>query len=197
MSVVIPTMNLPKGCGDCPFSKSDYFRDGEMRCLANLSLVITDGTEYTRDSKCPLKECDNTETHECIYHIPGENNGTIDFEAIEKALGFRLFAWQKSYILSNGRKYRCSGRTTAIILNELFDKKQYDIPIDFSEPARNKYSHVRRQQFRDIWEKLHDAGIEMRPVFWSKEDKKKYEIEKSKKVQVSSIYGEMLNKKGE
>lgn len=27
---------------------------------------------------------------------------------------------------------------------------------------------------RDIWEKLRDAGIEMRPVFWSNEDKKNY-----------------------
>ena len=69
------------------------------------------------------------------------------------------------------------GRTTSEILRMLFDKTQYNNPINFINPPRNYQKHVFRQQFRDIWEKLHDAGIEMRPVFWSKEDKKKYEAE--------------------
>lgn len=176
MSVIIPTMNLPKGCGDCPFANGSDFR--EIRCLADPSLYIRDGSEYTRDSKCPLKECDSTETPEWIYHhIPGERYNTIDFEAIEKALGFRLFAWQKSYVLTKGREYRCSGRTTAEILQMLFDVEQYNNPINFSISPRNRRSYTFRQQFRDIWEKLHDAGIEMRPVLWSKDDKKKYEKE--------------------
>lgn len=62
MSVIILNMNLPKGCGDCPFAKGADFR--EMVCLADCSLIITDGTEYTRDNKCPLKECNNTEPPE-------------------------------------------------------------------------------------------------------------------------------------
>lgn len=47
-------------------------------------------------------------------------------------------------------------------------------PIDFSRPAQSKRMDIIRQDCRDIWEKLRDAGIEMRPVFWSNEDKKNY-----------------------
>lgn len=114
------------------------------------------------------------EPPEWIYHAPKEYCCTVKFDAIEKALGFRLFGWQKSYILHQG--FRRMGRTTAEILRMLFDKEQYDNPIDFSEPPRNNRLRIFRQAFRDIWERLRDAGIEMRPVFWSKEDKKKYEM---------------------
>lgn len=132
---------------------------------------------------------------EWIYHAPKENNDSVDFDAIEKALGFRLFAWQKSYILHQG--FRRMGRSTSEVLQMLFNKEQYDNPIDFTEPPRNKRLRIFRQQFREIWEKLRDAGVEMRPVLWSREDKEKYERRETPKVQITSIYGEMRNKKGE
>lgn len=135
------------------------------------------------------------EVLEWIYHTPKENYGIVDFDDVEKALSFRLFGWQKSYILHQG--FRRMGRTTAEILQMLFDKEQYDNPIDFSEPPRDNRLRIFRQAFRDIWERLRDAGIEMRPVFWSIEDKKKYERRETPKVQISSMYGEMRNKKGE
>lgn len=121
-----------------------------------------------------------TEDLEWLYHSRFERDSWVDFDAVEKALGFRLFAWQKSYILRQG--FRRMGRTTAEILQMLFDKEQYDNPIDFSEPPRNKRLRVFRQQFRDIWEKLLEAGIEMRPVFWSKADKKKWQLNNNKVV---------------
>lgn len=116
-----------------------------------------------------------TEDLERIYHSPYERASWVDFDAVEKALGFKLFGYQKSYILGQG--FRQMGRTTAEILRMLFDKNQYDNPIDFSNPPRNNHKAIFRQQFCDIWEKLHDAEIEMRPVFWSKEDKKSYDAE--------------------
>ena len=116
-----------------------------------------------------------TEDLERIYNSPFERASWVDFDAVEKALGFRLFGYQKSYILGQG--FRQMGRTTAEILRMLFDKEQYDNPIDFSGPARNRQKAIFRYQFRDIWEKLHDAGIPMRPVFWSKEDKQKWQME--------------------
>ena len=116
---------------------------------------------------------------ECLYHSPFERASWVDFDAVEKALGFKLFGYQKSYILGQG--FRQMGRTTAEILRMLFDKNQYDNPIDFSNPPRNNHKAIFRQQFCDIWEKLRDAGIPMRPVFWSVEDKKKYEIESMNK----------------
>lgn len=120
------------------------------------------------------------EPPEWIYHAPKEYCCTVNFNAVEKALGFRLFGWQKDYILS-GCAYagRRTGKTTAEILHQLLSVNEE--PIDFSRPAPNKRIAIIRQDFRDIWEKLQDAGIEMRPVFWSIEDKKKYEKESMNK----------------
>lgn len=116
---------------------------------------------------------EENESLEWIYHIPEEIYGIVDFDAIEKSLGFRLFAWQKDYIIT-GCAYasRRTGKTTAEILHQLLSVDEE--PIDFSKPAPIKRIAIIRQYYRDIWEKLHDAGIPMRPVFWSKEDKKKY-----------------------
>lgn len=141
-------------------------------------------------------EKNRTKDLEWIYHTTFENRSWVDFDAVEKAIGFRLFGWQKDYILS-GCAYACrrTGKTTAEILHQLLSVNEE--PIDFSRPAPNKRIAIVRKDFRDIWEKLQDAGIVMRPVFWSKEDKKKYERRGIPKVRISSMYGEMTNKKGE
>lgn len=117
---------------------------------------------------------------EWIYHAPKEYCCTVNFDAVEKALGFRLFGWQKDYILS-GCAYagRRTGKTTAEILHQLLSVNEE--PINFSIPPLNRRVAIVRQDFRDIWERLRDAGIEMRPVFWSIEDKKKYEKESMNK----------------
>lgn len=116
---------------------------------------------------------EESESLEWIYYILEEIYGIVDFDAIEKALGFRLFAWQKDYIIT-GCAYagRRTGKTTAEILHQLLSVDEE--PIDFSKPAPIKRIDIIRQYYHDIWEKLHDAGIPMRPVFWSKNDKKKY-----------------------
>lgn len=113
---------------------------------------------------------------EWVYHAPKEYCCTVNFDAVEKALGFRLFGWQKDYILS-GCAYagRRTGKTTAEILHQLLSVNEE--PIDFSRPAHDNQAYIFKMDCHDIWEKLHDAGIEMRPVFWSKEDKKKYDAE--------------------
>lgn len=71
-----------------------------------------------------------------------------------------------------------------MILHELLDTN--GDPIDFTRPAPSKRIGVIRKYYRDIWEKLHDAGIEMRPVFWSKEDKKKHEKEDTSKIKLNA-----------
>lgn len=133
----------------------------DERCF---SYVLSD---YKNEKK-------KTEDFEQIYHSPFERDSWVDFDAVEKALGFRLFGYQKNYILHQG--FRQTGRTTAEILRMLFDKDQYVNPIDFSYPPINTQSAIFRQHFRDIWEKLRDAGIEIRPVFWRIEDKKEYQM---------------------
>jgi len=113
------------------------------------------------------------ETPEWLYHTPFEEYSWVNFDAVEKALGFRLFSWQKEYIeLGCCYADRRTGKTTAMILHHLLSIEEK--PIDFSRPAPSKRANVERHYFRDIWEKLRDAGIPMRPVFWSIEDKKKY-----------------------
>ena len=133
------------------------------------------------------------EPPEWLYHTPFEGRSLVDFDAVEKALGFRLFGWQKDYILS-GCAYasRRTGKTTAEILHQLLSVNEE--PIDFSRPAPSKRIAIVRQDFRDIWEKLRADGIEMRQVFWSEEDKKKYEIESMNKFNPYKYDGEVFAK---
>lgn len=141
-----------------------------------------------------------TEDLEWIYHIPEKNYGIVDFDVVEKALGFRLFGWQKDYIIT-GCAYasRRTGKTTAEILHQLLSVDEE--PIDFSKPAPIKRIDIIRQYYRDIWEKLRDAGIPMRPVFWSKEDKKKTDAERydkgyqdDKKEAIDNIWTNMRDR---
>lgn len=120
-------------------------------------------------------EKNRTKEIEWIYHTPFENHSWVDFDAVEKALGFRLFGWQKDYILS-GCDYagRRTGKTTAEILHQLLSVNEE--PIDFSRPARDNQAYIFKMGCYTIWEKLQKAGIEMRPVFWSMEDKKKWQM---------------------
>ena len=137
-----------------------------------------------------------TEDLEWIYHIPEKNYGIVDFDVVEKALGFRLFGWQKDYIIT-GCAYatRRTGKTTAEILHQLLsvDKE----PIDFSKPAPSKRIDIIRQYYHDIWEKLRDAGIPMRPVFWNRGDKKKHDVERYDKGYQDGYYDCESSKKGE
>lgn len=92
------------------------------------------------------------EPPEWIYHSPFERDSLVDFNAVEKALGFRLFGWQKDYILS-GCAYagRRTGKTTAEILHQLLSINEE--PIDFTRPAPSHRIAIIRGEYRDIWEK--------------------------------------------
>lgn len=123
-----------------------------------------------------IKVVEKEEPPEWLYHTSKACYGDVDFDAVEKALGFRLFGWQKDYIII-GCAYasRRTGKTTAGILHQLLSVDEE--PIDFSRPAPSKRIAINRQYYRDIWEKLRDARIPMRPVFWNVEDKKKWQME--------------------
>ena len=53
MALFIPNLNLPKGCGDCLFTRIDDY--GESLCSIEPRLLI-DGYSYIRHPKCPLIE---------------------------------------------------------------------------------------------------------------------------------------------
>lgn len=53
MALLIPNLNLPKGCGDCLFTTED--KENRSWCLIDPCLWI-DGYECIRHKDCPLQE---------------------------------------------------------------------------------------------------------------------------------------------
>lgn len=81
--------------------------------------------------------------------IPG-----MDFSKIEKALGFRLFVWQKSFIL-NG-EWRQMGMSTAQSIRRLL---QVDKPLKLYANVSPR-ERIENQITWGIYQQLHNAGIE-------------------------------------
>lgn len=97
-----------------------------------------------------------------IYNAPSSYDGQYRFnwENIEAALGFKLFYWQKGYI-QNGQM-RGYGYTTAQVLKDLLNYGPENCPILTKYiPASEKY---RVQMYKDLRQKLVDAGISCREV---------------------------------
>lgn len=95
------------------------------------------------------------------------------FDKINEALGIELWIWQKTYIATG--IYRQMGATTAECLRLLLTDTTK--PLDFSKPPRSAREASERQQLREIYQKLNEAGIMTRRVFWSKKEKENwYEI---------------------
>lgn len=92
------------------------------------------------------------------------------FKRIETALGFKLFTWQKSFIETG--IFRRYGETTARCLRELLAVNSP--PLDFSKKATHPRSEFYKMEMRKIQQKLNEAGIQTRKVFWSESDKRKY-----------------------
>lgn len=77
------------------------------------------------------------------------------FAAVEKALGFKLFIWQKTFIANT--TYRRSGRTTAEILRALLNVSKP--PIDYTKPVTDHMERFYREETREIKAKLDAAGM--------------------------------------
>lgn len=107
------------------------------------------------------KEKSNKERllYDCNEHMFERD---IPFDKIEKALGFRLFAWQKLYILTG--QWRRFGQTTGNILRDLLSDNPE--PINYSKPCCSRSEKFYRDEMRDIQEKLQAAGVKTRPVLW-------------------------------
>lgn len=109
------------------------------------------------------------QTDEWIYSPLGGVDAVHNklFEAVEKALGFKLFIWQKAYIAHG--EFRRYGATTAEILRDLLNVSKP--PLDYSRPPVNNMARFYRDETREIKRKLYDSGIPTRPVFFSLSDK--------------------------
>ena len=97
-----------------------------------------------------------------IYRNPFPEHEEL-FKRIEAALGFNLFVWQKSFIVMG--HFRQYGETTARILRELLDTEA--VPLDYTRRCMSHREDFYRQELRKIQERLKDAGIKTRVVFWS------------------------------
>lgn len=85
-----------------------------------------------------------------------------DFSKIEEALGFRLFTWQKAYILMG--KFRMYGETTAKVVKTLIDPPMLNTPIDFSKPPITKADDYFRKELVRIKSLLDEHGVLTREV---------------------------------
>lgn len=104
-----------------------------------------------------------------IYGDVDPHNEEFDqtIQAVERALGFKLFVWQKAFI--NRGEFRQMGATTAKILRELLNVSGE--PIDYSRPSASKWDQFYREELRRIKCKLDEAGIPTRLVWFSERDK--------------------------
>lgn len=107
----------------------------------------------------------NTDIYRNSSFLPNE----IEFfEMIENVLGFKLYFWQKTFLLTG--QFRQGGFTTAKCLRKLFR----NVPIDFSDPPKSAKEHFERKQLIEIKMRFDNAGITTAPVFTCKKEKEKY-----------------------
>lgn len=142
-----------------------------------------------------VKQFTGIEATEIYERLTGENgNGVLNkhiysndgfipkeielFEKIESVLGFKLFKWQKTFLIVGA--FRQYGETTAIILRDLLAVKEP--PLDLSTP-KGAIERINREYYREMQERLTAAGIPTRTVFYSEREKKHY----GKQITVSFI----------
>lgn len=92
------------------------------------------------------------------------------FEAIEAALGFKLFAWQKTYIAYG--HFRQYGATTAEILRKLMQVEAF--PLDYTKRPTTQREAWYRGFLREIKQQLDAAGVPTREVFFNQQQKRAY-----------------------
>lgn len=91
------------------------------------------------------------------------------FKQIEEALGFKLFIWQKTFIITG--HFRQYGETTAKCIKRLTID---NIPIDLTQRPRTARERFEAQELSKIYGKLQTAGVPTCPVFLTKKDKENY-----------------------
>ena len=113
-------------------------------------------------------------------------------EAIEKALGFKLFIWQKTYIERG--VFRQYGETTAKILKELIEPGNI---INYSEPPKSRMEHFHRRMLLEIKQKLEENGIETNKVARNKAELRQYMNERANNASniIKDQVAEALEKK--
>lgn len=116
------------------------------------------------------KDFDMDKNMDWIYNPVNEPDLDNTLAAVEKALGFKLFIWQKTFIATG--KFRRYGATTAEILRELLAVDER--PLDYTAPPGSCMAALYRAELLKIKEKLDVAGVPTRKVATSRKQLREY-----------------------
>lgn len=105
-----------------------------------------------------------------IYRPINEPDLENTLEAVEKALGFKLFVRQKTFIATG--VFRQYGATTAKILRELLAVDAR--PLDYTTRPGSHMRVFYREELLKIKEKLDAAGVPTRKVATSRQQLREY-----------------------
>lgn len=136
------------------------------------------GTSYVHIvEKTESEELNMDKNMDWIYRtVTMDTDLEKTLEAVEKALGFKLFVWQKTYIERG--YFRRYGATTAEILRELLNVSE--APLDYTRKPSSRMQSIYREELKEIKKKLDAAGITTRPVFFTRNDKERYLMKKAR-----------------
>ena len=85
-------------------------------------------------------------------HMPFPGHEEL-FQKIEKALGFRLFTWQKTFLIYG--EYRRIGDTTARSIKQLLEDKEINLQI----PPRNARQRFEQNELLRLYDQLKPTGL--------------------------------------
>ena len=153
-----------------------------LKCLMN-STPESATSKRDKALNKAIAALEEQDKYQWIFACVGDPEWNDLFEKVEKALGFKLFYWQKTYILGKGQ--RRSGETTAIILQELL--KTEATPIDCSRPASSHRCKILRTDLLRIKKKLTKAGIKTREVWLNKADKDEWYKKRAEYIPASGF----------
>lgn len=144
---------------DTQYGKSflGYLEQGDIQVVG--TIYDEEEADQPEQLKTGLK-CGETAAPAWIYGDRYESEYGKKIKAVEEALGFRLFIWQKTFI-SRG-DFRWGGFTTAKALRELLSDNPE--PIDYRIPSKVAGEICERNELRKIKAKLDKAGIKTRDI---------------------------------
>lgn len=103
-----------------------------------------------------LREHEMLESHYKVVdnwlHMPYPGHEEL-FQKIEKALGFKLFTWQKSFLITG--EYRRIGDTTARSIKQLLEDKEINLQI----PTRTARQRFEQNELLRLYDQLKPTGL--------------------------------------
>lgn len=145
--------------GDTQYGKSflGHLKQGDIQVVG--TIYDEEKADQPEKLKTELKRGE-TAAPAWIYGDWYEPECGEKIKAVEEALGFRLFIWQKAFIARGN--FRCGGFTTAKALRELLSDNPE--PIDYRIPSKVAGEICERNELRKIKAKLDKAGIRTRDI---------------------------------